>query len=634
MARLVIFPCLLPLVAAGPGAASARASALDGPGGAGVLVAFPTGTPAEQRSAVHARAGGQVRETLEEERVDVVDVDSGSLAEALASYRAEPVVHWAEPNRKVTIEGRASDPLFPGNSAAATDLWGLHNEGQHGGLADADVDAPEAWDLAALPDDYAVGIVDTGVDAGHEDLAGRVVPGCMNAVSGNGTLSAGCADDQGHGTHVAGTIAAAANNGLGVAGVAPGARVLPCKALDHRGEGRVSDIVACVNHLVAVAPTHNLRVISMSLGGPEHPAEAAAVRHAWSSGVLLVAAAGNEGTGAVNYPAGYAEAVSVAATDRMDERASFSNANGDVEISAPGVAVVSTVPGGYASWSGTSMATPHVAAAAAAVARRYGGSAQEVRDRLAQSADDLGAPGRDDAFGHGRLNLCRALGGTCGYGPGRPPVAAFSVSGGKAVAQAFSFDGRRSSATGAGVKSYAWDLDGDGKVDATGPRARTSYASAGRRRVTLTVTDAAGATASATKTVTVRGGDARAPRLRGGLPARYGLRAAVREGIRQRCSVDERATCRLVAEIDPKLARKARVRSLGRRVSRSAPVVIAQGSESVRAGQRGTVVARLSSSAQRALRGLRSVEVTLRVTATDAAGNTATAERAAVLRGS
>ena len=632
MARLIIVgPCLL-LLAAGPGAAAARADAVDGPRGAGVLVAFPAGTPAEERAAAHARGGGLVRETLEQERVDVVDVASGQLGEALARYRSDAAVRWVEPNREVTLEARANDPLYPGNATAANDLWGFQNAGQHGGLPDADVDAPEAWDLAALPGDYAVGVIDTGVDADHEDLAGQVVPSCKSALSGDGTLSSGCDDDHGHGTHVSGTIAAAANNGHGVAGLAPGARVLPCKALDDDGSGRVSDIVACINHLVAVAPTHNLRVISMSLGGPDSSTEAAAVRHAWANGVLVTAAAGNEGTGNVNFPAGYPEAISVAATDRNDQRASFSNANHDVEISAPGVGIVSTVPGGYASWSGTSMATPHVAAAAAAVARRYGGSAQDVRDRLIRATDDLGPSGRDDAFGHGRLNLCRALGGACTYAPelARAPVAAFSVSGGKGVAQTFTFDGRRS--TGSGAKTYAWDLDGDARVDATGSTAHAAYPSVGRRRVTLTVTDGTGTSASTTHTVTVSASDRRPPRLRAGLPARYSLRAALRTGIRQRCGVDERATCRLVVEIDPRVARRARVRSLGRRTSRSAPVVIGRGTELVRAGQTETVVARLSSSAEQALRGLRGLQVTLRLTATDAAGNVASAERSSALR--
>ena len=389
---MIVGPCLL-LLAAGPGTAAARADTVDGPRGAGVLVAFPAGTPAEERAAAHARGGGVVRETLEQERVDVVDVASGQLGEALARYRSDAAVRWVEPNREVTLEARANDPLYPGNAAGANDLWGFQNAGQHGGLPDADVDAPEAWDLAALPGDYAVGVIDTGVDADHEDLAGQVVSPCKSALSGDGTLTSGCDDDHGHGTHVSGTIAAAANNGRGVAGLAPGARVLACKALDDDGSGRVADIVACINHLVAVAPTHNLRVISMSLGGPDSPTEAAAVRHAWANGVLVTAAAGNEGTGTVNFPAGYPEAISVAATDRDDQRASFSNANHDVEISAPGVGIVSTVPGGYDSWSGTSMATPHVAAAAAAVARRYGGSAQDVRDRLIRATDDLGASG-------------------------------------------------------------------------------------------------------------------------------------------------------------------------------------------------------------------------------------------------
>ena len=130
-----------------------------------------------------------------------------------------------------------------------------------------------------------------------------------------------------------------------------------------------------------------------------------------------MAAAGNSGNSSVSFPAGYDNAVSVAASDRQDARASFSNFNSDVEISAPGVSIVSTVPGGYASYSGTSMAAPHAAGVAALIGWRQGRSGAALRAALAGAVDDLGTAGRDTSFGFGRVNLCKALGGGCAYTP-------------------------------------------------------------------------------------------------------------------------------------------------------------------------------------------------------------------------
>lgn len=554
--------CLALLAALTASQPAVAQTPVDGPRGAGILVKFVAGTTAAQAAGVHAAGRGVVREALEEEAIQVVDVPEDGLSEALASYRADPLVRWAEPNRRVELAGRPNDPFFPGNADATTDLWGLTNTGQHGGTPDADIDAAEGWDLVPAGGAYTVGVIDTGVAAGHEDLAGRIVAECLTYVSGNATAAAGCADDNGHGTHVTGTIAANSGNGVGVAGVAPGARVLMCKALDSRGAGHVADIAACINDMANRAAAYNLRVISMSLGGGYSMAEQAAVQYAADRGVLVVAAAGNDGDGRLNYPAAFSGAVSVAATDRNDARASFSNANDDVEISAPGVSVVSTVPSGYGSWNGTSMATPHVAAAAAVVARAYDIRGAALRDRLARAADDLGAPGRDPSFGHGRLNLCRALDGPCGLGPA--PVEAPAPS--------------------------------------TAP--------------------AAPARAAAPK-------DRAAPRLSPTLLGRYSLSAVKRSGIEVRCKVSEAATCRLTARLEQRAARRAGMRIA--RASRS--IVIAEGKAVLAKAGSATVTARLSSSAMRALKGSTSHEFTLRLTATDRAGNRATLDRTSVLAG-
>ena len=384
-----------------------------------LLVKFHSGTSAAERADAHDEGGGRVDGRLRAEAVDVVDLERGQSAdEALVSYGLNRDVQWAELNRRVAIAAAPDD--------LGARLWGLQNTGQDGGLFDADIDAPEAWDLvaaAAGAADYTVGVVDTGIDLGHEDLAGRAITDCLSALGGTGQLGPGCPDDNDHGTHAAGTIAAIPGNGRGVAGAAPGARVLMCKALGRDGSGFISDVVACMNDIVARRSALNIRVLSMSIGGGPSSTLEAAVNDAWNKGVLVVAAAGNDAGATTTYPAGYANAVSVGATDRTDAHASFSNQNPDVELSAPGVAIVSTVPGGYAAYNGTSMAAPHVAAAAALIAWKDGKAQQALRAALDQAVDDLGPAGRDPAFGYGRLNLCRALRGGCSYSAGAPPAS-------------------------------------------------------------------------------------------------------------------------------------------------------------------------------------------------------------------
>jgi subtilisin family serine protease len=272
---------------------------------------------------------------------------------------------------------------------------------------------------------FAVGVVDSGVDASHPDLQNRTVGECSSALTGAGTLVPGCSDDHGHGTHVSGTIVATGNNGVGIVGVAPNARVFMCKALAADGNGWTTDVAACINEIVAKRTTYGIKVISLSLGGGASSTLELAVRHAQSNGVLVVAAAGNDGTTIVRYPAGYDSVVSVAAIDRNDAKASFSNTNSKVEVAAPGVAIVSTVPeaivsGGYGVWSGTSMATPHVAAVAALISWKTGKVGQALRDALDIATDDVGPAGRDEMTGYGRINLCKALGG-CGAVVGTTP---------------------------------------------------------------------------------------------------------------------------------------------------------------------------------------------------------------------
>jgi thermitase len=405
--RASLLACVLVLAFAGTAAAAEFV-----PGR--VIVKYNAGTSATRIASLERAAGvaGLHRTILGGARVVTV---AGSVTTAVAQLNRSAAVQYAEPDYVLRATAIPNDPRF-------AELYGLNNTGQTGGTPDADIDAPEGWDAAGLgtfpsSGGAKVGVVDTGILATHEDLVGKLA-NCAKSYTGipilTGSIQEGsCADDNGHGTHVSGTITANANNGKGVAGVAFNSQLAMCKALGGPlGSGSTSDVANCIRW----AHDKGAKVISMSLGGGASTTLQQAVQYAWASGgasgSVIVAAAGNDGDSTLNYPAAYAEVVSVAATDNRDQRASFSNANSDVEIAAPGVNVLSTYDGSnsdYTTLSGTSMATPHVAGAAAIIWDRYPtATAATIRSKLDASVDDLGAAGRDTSFGFGRVNLQKA----------------------------------------------------------------------------------------------------------------------------------------------------------------------------------------------------------------------------------
>lgn len=386
-----------------------------------ILVRFRGATSAHARAAAHVRVGGRPVGRVHGLPVSVVRVPAGASADELvARYERLQGVAWAEPNAVVRAAGAPlpDDPSFDRQ-------YGLHNVGQEGGTIDADIAAPEGWAAAGMSvpgwatgGGAPIGVVDSGIDASHIEFAGRIA-GCVHSLEGDGDLTPGCNDGFGHGTHVTGIAAAAADNGAGVAGVSFTSPVLVCRALNNRGLGWTSDVAGCVTWL----HEHGARVINLSIVEAGGQTMQAAVQEAWdggsASGAVVVAAAGNSrGTGC-EYPACFAEVVSVAATDRFDGHPTFSTRNADVELAAPGVSIYSTLPGGYGFLTGTSMASPHAAGVAAVVWQEHPTlTAQQVRDRLQASSDDLGDPGRDVVFGFGRVNLCGAVSASCGGGGG------------------------------------------------------------------------------------------------------------------------------------------------------------------------------------------------------------------------
>jgi len=399
--------CLLALSAALAGSAQAASYDTDT-----VIVKLASGVSAQERAGLFAATGVSDRVgSVAGVGADVVRVQ-GDPADVARRLNRSLLVSYAEPNFILTASAVPNDPLFAG-------LYGLNNTGQTGGRADADIDAPEGWDAAGLgafpaTGGVKIGIVDTGIDQTHPELSGKTV-NCADSVGGT-VVEGTCVDDSLHGTHVAGTIAAKANNATGVAGVAFNSSLVICKALrGGAGVGLTSDVANCITW----AHSKGAKVISMSLGGGQSTTLQSAVAGAWengsATGSVLIAAAGNDGNSTVSYPAGYAQVVSVAATDDNDAKASFSNTNADVEVAAPGVDVLSTIPGGqYFELSGTSMATPHASGVAGVLWQLFPtDTAAGIRSRLTSSVDDLGPAGRDPSFGFGRVNLCKAAGGGC-----------------------------------------------------------------------------------------------------------------------------------------------------------------------------------------------------------------------------
>ncbi len=338
------------------------------------------------------------------------------------------IAHWE-------VDGTISTDRLP-DDADFAHLWGLENLGQSGGTPDADIDAPEIWDVVTGSADVVVAVIDTGLDYTHPDLVTNVwtnpgeIPGNGLDDDGNGFVDdvhgydfangdSDPMDDEGHGTHVAGIVAAAGNNGRGVVGVSWTGSIMPLKFLDDQGSGTTSNAVLALNYatLMRTAYGINVRVANASWGGGDFSqALHDAIEAAGAADILFAVAAGNEATNLdqqPQYPPSYdlANIVVVAASDRNDQLAEFSNYGPEtVDLAAPGVDIYSTVPGDQYDWlDGTSMATPYVAGTAALLwAAVPNASVAEVRRALLAGADRL--PALQGAVADaGRLNAWNAL---------------------------------------------------------------------------------------------------------------------------------------------------------------------------------------------------------------------------------
>jgi len=329
------------------------------------------------------------------DRVDVLELNSNvDIDEFIRTINDNPNVLVADRNTILKTYSLPNDPYVADGKA-----WQFQSIG-----------ADKTWDQVSNAETIGVAVLDTGLNTNHPDLAGRIISGYDYI-----TKSTEITDQDGHGTLVSGFIAATANNGIGLSGVAGTANV---KIAPYRVGTKGLSVANICAALMDAADRSDIKVINMSYGGYEYNnSEAAAIQYAKDRGKVLVASSGNEGeptdpeTGLSSYPASYDGVISVAATTRSNDRASFSQYNNMVDLAAPGENVYTTaLTGDYANDSGTSFSSPIVAGACGVLLAANGSlTADQVETALKATALDLGDPGKDDYFGYGLIQLDRAL---------------------------------------------------------------------------------------------------------------------------------------------------------------------------------------------------------------------------------
>lgn len=434
---------------------------------------------------------------------------------ALAVLSANPNVEYAEPDYVQRAVAVPNDTYFGLQ-------WGFNNIGQSingtTGLFDADIDMAEAWDVTTGGTGCQVAVIDSGVQWSHPDLAANVwsnpgeIPGNGVDDDGNGLIDdtrgwdfyaddSNPDDENGHGTHVAGTIAAVSNNGTGVAGVAWNCKVVPLRFLGPDGSGSTADAISTLNYAVA----KGIKVSNNSWGGGGYSSALYdAIANARRSGHAFVAAAGNDGVntdGVPHYPSSYNldNIISVAATDNRDQLASFSNYGANnVDIGAPGVDIASTYMGSNYVWmSGTSMASPHVAGVAGLLYQRNPGLGySEIVARILSTARPIAALAGKSVTG-GVLDAYAAL--TAGAAINSAPTATIASPASGAVFISGSnivFSGSASDAEDGNLSAnLVWTSNLDGQIG-VGASIQTSALREGNHTITASVTDSGGLTGS------------------------------------------------------------------------------------------------------------------------------------------
>ncbi|MCL4409568.1 MAG: S8 family serine peptidase [Firmicutes bacterium] len=412
-----------------------------------LLVVFKPAVSKQEREALVRSVGGLLHATDEagrdlrmrhvaEGRINTIRVANAAQRDrVLKRLSQHPLIEVAEPNYRLTTQVTDIQPMNAPNDEFFGLLWGLHNTGQEGGTPGADISALDAWSITQGDRNIVIGVIDEGIDYNHPDLVANIWhnPGeiCDNGIDDTGT---GVIDDchgfdaitgsgdpmdfGGHGTHVAGTIGAAANNGIGVAGVAWDVQLAGCRFLGPDG-GFTSDAIACIDYFTNLRVNHGVNIVATNNswgGGGFSQALRSAIQTHNDAGILFVAAAGNNSLNSdvsPSYPGAYdlPGIINVANTNRTDGLSGTSTYGAvSVDLGAPGSSIGSTyLDGGYVYMSGTSMAAPHVAGAAALLwAIKPDLSITEVKDILMSSGDSIPALAGRTASGK-RLNAYQAL---------------------------------------------------------------------------------------------------------------------------------------------------------------------------------------------------------------------------------
>lgn len=391
-----------------------------------VVVSFSKNATPQEKSAVLRKTSTQIASKIKIESPNSVVINVNKNYHRINSQlRRNSSVKFVEPNYLVHAARIPNDSLF-------AEQWGLYNLGQNGGQANSGIDAPDAWNVTTQSL-TVVAVVDTGIDYNHPDLATNIWVNSSDPVNGVDDDHDGYVDDSrgwnflasnpnsdddaGHGTHVAGIIGGVGNNNIGITGVSWSVKLMALKFLDANGEGNTADAANAIDYAVS----HGAKIINTSWGGSSYSQTLYdAVQRANDKGILVVAAAGNEGINtdsAPDYPADFdlPNIISVAAADRYDKLSLFSNyGKTSVDLAAPGEEILSTVPAfvspsGYESYSGTSMATPFVSGAAALYLGKFPVSgAPQIKAAIINSVDRK--PAFSQTLSQGRLNVSKALG--------------------------------------------------------------------------------------------------------------------------------------------------------------------------------------------------------------------------------
>ncbi|MDP2672119.1 MAG: S8 family serine peptidase [Candidatus Daviesbacteria bacterium] len=373
-----------------------------------ILIKFKAGVNEKARENVLKAHGLEIKETIPAIEVILAKVPEQAKDKVIEALSHNPSIEYAEPNSLAQLLDTPNDPYYTSNTAG----WALKKIGASG-----------AWDISKGSASVIVAVIDSGAFAGHEDFVGKILPG-YNFVNSTTDTS----DTHGHGTGVTGVIGAVTNNGKGNASLGREVSLMPLKVVAPDGSISTFNIANAIMY----GADHGVKVINVSLGNSSPSStEQEAVNYAWNKGVVLVAAAGNNGTLGVFYPAAADNVIAVGATDSTDSRWTGSNYGPQLDVVAPGVGIYSpnlTITG-YSNYGGTSYAAPHVAALAALIMSANPGLINsQVVDIITSTALDLGDPGWDQYFGFGRINAGAALQKATGSTAPPPDTTAPTVS--------------------------------------------------------------------------------------------------------------------------------------------------------------------------------------------------------------